>query len=601
MERLYLEIPDGINPQTGKEYKYANEFSEQSDNINSFTSCTMVIPKGWIIIDIDDTISHDDLKGILDYLNIAPEYRVTKRGFHIYFKKPKNYRKAIANAVCQIGLAVEYKDCNNTPNGITVKRDGVEREVFNRGNEVELPKHFYPTKASMQDHLYGLGDGEGRNNQLFAFKRHISKDIVQSVAYIINNFIFSEPMSIDKLEHTMRTTDDKYKTNGKVDIIKVSQDVMVQLKTVVYDKMLFFKYNNTHYIHDYDLMEREIKVLHPYLLSTQVTEVVKQCRLMSELIDVTSFPINIKNGHLIDGEFIPIQYSEFTPFYIDVEYKPNAQPVEAVEQLINHITNNDPEYRQYLMEMTAYPLIYDLEFKSHMASFFILVGNGSNGKGTLLKYLKHIYGKRNSTDMSIDQLTDRTMLASGKNKLINCGDDIEDIPIKESHMKILKNISTADSFTTRDLYEKSVSTHMGLTLMFTSNHILKSFEKGNSYKRRVHWLPVFGEVKNKDKKFFTKLFTQEATEYMFKLMVEAMMTLYERAEFIIPTEVKKFTEDYHKFNNNVLQYIDEIEEVDYLYMKPKEVYDSYKAWCEHEMGFKPLQKKTFDSTRNGRN
>ena len=45
----------------------------------------------------------------------------------------------------------------------------------------------------------------------------------------------------------------------------------------------------------------------------------------------------------------------------------------------------------------------------------------------------------------------------------------------------------------RQLYKQSEDVELTCTLIFTSNHILKSFEKGESYKRRVVWLPMYSK------------------------------------------------------------------------------------------------------------
>ena len=54
-------------------------------------------------------------------------------------------------------------------------------------------------------------------------------------------------------------------------------------------------------------------------------------------------------------------------------------------------------------------------------------------------------------------------------------------PSINEQMKILKNISTCDYVATRNLFEMSKEIELTLSLIFTSNHILKSFEKGEAY------------------------------------------------------------------------------------------------------------------------
>ena len=63
--------------------------------------------------------------------------------------------------------------------------------------------------------------------------------------------------------------------------------------------------------------------------------------------------------------------------------------------ILNHLTNNDEDYKKQLLEILAHPLIVDKEFKRMLAKFFIFVGDGGNGKGTLLLIIRQILGYEN--------------------------------------------------------------------------------------------------------------------------------------------------------------------------------------------------------------
>ena len=102
-----------------------------------------------------------------------------------------------------------------------------------------------------------------------------------------------------------------------------------------------------------------------------------------------------------------------------------------------------------------------------------------------LQIIKKILNTKNVTGLSIKEMTDERYMSSMKGKLANLGDDIQDGVIDDKMMKVLKNISTCDFVATRELYESSESISFTNSLIFTSNHMIKSFEKGDSWKRRV--------------------------------------------------------------------------------------------------------------------
>ena len=118
------------------------------------------------------------------------------------------------------------------------------------------------------------------------------------------------------------------------------------------------------------------------------------------------------------------------------------------------------------------------------------------------------------------------------------------------------------------------------SLIFTSNHILKSWEKGKAYERRVKWLPMYIKIEKKDPLFITKLTTDEALRYWIKLFVEGYMRLYKNAKFTESPRVKEFNEQYHRENNPAIDYLTEkdIEEFDEVPIR--DVNGDFEDWCE---------------------
>ena len=182
--------------------------------------------------------------------------------------------------------------------------------------------------------------------------------------------------------------------------------------------------------------------------------------------------------------------------------------------------------------------------------------------------------------MSISELSDERYLPSFKGKLANLGDDVQDQAINDKDMKALKNLSTADLISTRELYKGAEDMYFTGTLIFTSNHILKSWEKGESYKRRVLWLPMYTKVKKKDPKFISNLTSEEALKYWVKLMVDGYFRLYENSEFTFSQIVYDYNENYHKNNNPALEFIMDYNKKSIEGRPIREVYDQYQKWCE---------------------
>lgn len=199
-------------------------------------------------------------------------------------------------------------------------------------------------------------------------------------------------------------------------------------------------------------------------------------------------------------------------------------------------------------------MITDPEKIRSLGKFFMFRGDGANGKGTLLQIMKRIYNEKNCTNLSIKQLVDDRFKVTMIGKLANLGDDIEAEAIDNDQLKVLKNISTADTVTTRHMYAEGESATFTTKLYFTTNSDIRSFEKGYAYKRRIVWLPMFNKVEKPDPTFISKITTPEALLYWIRLIVEGYLRLYHSNRWTSCKIVNDYNSQYHEENNVSLQF-----------------------------------------------
>nr|WP_257644392.1 phage/plasmid primase, P4 family [Listeria monocytogenes] len=307
------------------------------------------------------------------------------------------------------------------------------------------------------------------------------------------------------------------------------------------------------------------------------------------------FDIKLKNGILRDGKFIEIDYTDFTPYSINAKYDPDTEAVQIVDDYLNHLTDSDEDYKKFVLEMMGYCFVVDKEIKRMIGRFFILVGGGGNGKGTLLSIIRSILNQKNCTGLSIKNMTDERYFNVLQGRLANLGDDIQDEPINNEQMKVLKNISTCDFVEMRKLYGNAKSVEMTPTLIFTSNHIIKSFEKGDSYKRRVTWMPMFTKVSKKDKRFISNITNEKALQYWTKLVVEAYFRIYENEDFTKTSKVEEFNARYHEDNDSTLEFVHDLDILDVEGKRGPEIYEEYELWAE-ENGLNVQSRRALNTT-----
>lgn len=562
---MYVEFQPGE--------KYSNTISDISDSHEHFKDA------GWILTDNDYVVDIDGLsKAVIQKLIIAFDIKTqtvwTDRGVHFYFKKPSNFRRG-ANLVSPLGFKYEIKHKGNTK-AVTIKRNGELRTIENEGIREEAP--FIFTSKKKFEVLLGRDDGEGRNNALFKLRTQLaSQRNWRKILIFINENIFAQPLEQSEMDLLTRDMVVEAESGNEYE---VATWLIEELDFLEYGQRFYFKHGNE-YTHQENILKKEVYKRVGAQRTGYVDEVIKQMKYRSRIIPQEEvFNIKFKNGFLKDGQFIELEIDEFTPYTLDVSYNKDAEPVQVVDDYISHLTGDDEEYRKLLLEVLGHTLIVDPEFKRLLAKFFIFIGDGGNGKGTLLEIIRKILGTKNVAGMSIKELSDERYLPSFKGMLANLGDDIQDQAINDKDMKILKNISTADYISTRELYKGAENMYFTGSLIFTSNHVLKSWEKGESYKRRVMWLPMYTKVTKKDPMFITRLTTNEAIEYWIKLIVEGYTRLYQNNKFTVSQKVEDFNEKYHRENNPALDFIEDMEVSDFIDTPLKDVYEAYESWCD---------------------
>lgn len=561
--------------------KYAKPGADKSDFTESFQDCGYLLTKDEIVIDIDH-LPKESIRELCKTFDIKTQIVWTNRGAHLYFKKPPRHRRT--DGVCRLGFEIEELTCTNRPNGVTVKRAGVLREIENAGAREALPDIF--TVSKRFEDLTGLSEGDGRNRKLYTHKMKLNncEDWFRIIRFI-NEHVFDEPLpqkEFDSLSRAEQSEGDQ-KTTDEAD---VAEQVIREFKCAKWASQVWFWSEKAgKFISDDEelaaIIAKRIAVKDP----NKVEKAMKWLRINAKKYPADYiFKIRLRNGFLADGKFTPIVVDDFTPHCIDIDYNPNAEPVPAIDEYLDQIVNEPKytqqdmqDYRNRLIEIMAYGLIVNPERVRVLSKFHILRGEGSNGKGTFLEIMKTIYQPENCSTLSIEDLADATRINSLTGKLVNLGDDVEDKPLGKTQFKHIKNITSADTVTIRRLYKEAESVVLQAKLIYTSNSDLRTVDKGHALERRMCWVPMFNTVRKPDPNFISKMTTPEALEYWMKLMVEAYVRLYKHGW----TESKicaDYNGEYHRHNDISKMFIEELEKDDFLYKTRQEVLDMFDKW-----------------------
>lgn len=566
---------------------------ETSNSAETFTDAGWLIPDGVMAVDIDE-LPMQAIHELINTFKLTTETHWTTRGAHLFFTKQDNFSRK--EGVCALGFKCEYKySTPGKPFYITVRTGGQTRKMENIDVFAPFPAILDAKrgKRAYQD-LVGMNDGDGRNNALKSHSGRVhALNNWRKVLTFVNNHVFGEPLSDAELQRIIDDAKEMPVDQEATEEYQVATEMIEKYNVKSYAGSVYYRDSKGDYINDVDYLRRAVMAYRPGKATRFTDEVIKQMQYRCEKIPENAvFDIKLTNGVLHRGKFMAVDFDDFTPYSIHQAYDPKCPPVKDVDDYLNFLTLGDPDYRAHVLEVLGYCLVTEPRTIRTISKFFVFYGEGGNGKGTLLTILRTILEADNVVPLDLDKINDERYTSDLPDSLAILGDDVTDAPIKPEKMKMLKNISTADFIQTRRLYHDSEKFVPICTMIFTSNHILKSWEKGDAFQRRIEWLPMNKKPDVIDPQFLAKQTTPAALAYWFSLMVQGYERLCENQKFTESEIVKKSTADYFDLNDNTREFVrDNLTDEELEGTKVKVISDIYNQWCE-ENEFKPLSSKT---------
>ncbi|MGY0400675.1 DNA primase family protein [Carnobacterium jeotgali] len=281
----------------------------------------------------------------------------------------------------------------------------------------------------------------------------------------------------------------------------------------------------------------------------------------------------------------------FSPDYvftnsIGTSYIENApKPSWDIDNWLLSIANNDEDIVTLLWQVIA----ECLNGNYTRGKFFILTGNGNNGKGSFQQLLINLIGEENVSSLKWKKITERFSPYSMVGKTLNIGDDIEGSYIEDN--SVVQSIVTGDTITVEQKGKDPFSTSLKLGLVFSANEIPKVRNKTNGLYRRMCIIPFNadfnGQIQDRSIKD-EKLNNKEVLEYVLNKALQLEFT-----NFIEPEAVKEKLEDYKQSNDPILEfYTTYIKDLGVDRFPIPFLYAHYKDFCK-ENGFKPVSTRNF--------
>ncbi len=296
--------------------------------------------------------------------------------------------------------------------------------------------------------------------------------------------------------------------------------------------------------------------------------------------------LNLENGlfDLNAFQIKPHSSDVYSTIRLNVKYDPQAMcPLwkDAIQTIIG-----EEEYINTVQEFFGLCMTRETYDKA-----LFLIGEGNNGKSTLLDVLKGILGNENTCEVQLEQLEKSHYVAQLHNKILNIATEIGakgtvcDEMFKKivAHDYVMGDHKFAHPFSFRPICK----------LIFATNNMPRTDDKSRAFYRRLLIIPLtkeFTELDDKHKYYRTLLNERNG---IFNWMVEGLKRLKERGRFAVGRNMIEAIEGYKVENNPVLSFIEEhcVIASDASVVK-REMYDAYKNYCD-ECGFKPVNIKKF--------
>lgn len=465
------------------------------------------VRSGYIVVDIDE--GKEQAIKVVKKLGLKTLICKTPKGLHLYFKCDKEYPQKVG-MVLPCGLKCDFRCANK---GYVLLPFGAEERKFNKCREIaELPPEFTPM-VNRKESLLGLKDGDGRNATLFAHlmaykNRGASSEQIQTMAEIINDIIFEDPMEEKELDKIVENTE-KYEAAQQFDnpyLIYNSKgtpsninhraicDYFVNRGDVFVLGGECYQYRDGVYVEASSHVRNTIKDM--ILVDNLITQnrIMECFRLICDdtRLQRSSAELN-RDKNLINFQngVWDIQQRKLLPH--DSKYLQTLQIPHSVEEYKPFVetrlydffmkTKLPKEDIKMLLKYMAYCLTLDYGLKT----FMILCGQSNTGKSVLIRFFETLIGKVNVSSLSMHELNMRFYPSQLYNRLLNSCADNSSLPL--SSIENLKKITGGDQI----MHEKKGKEPFFFVpfckLIFSFNQLpLQLEEKSNAFYKRMRIL-----------------------------------------------------------------------------------------------------------------
>ena len=289
--------------------------------------------------------------------------------------------------------------------------------------------------------------------------------------------------------------------------------------------------------------------------------------------------INLKNG-IFDMTTMKLgPHSHEIPFrtQLDVSYDQRAYPKKFMRFLMGVL--DDKKDRQTILEMFATALLRNT---LNMEKAVMLIGEGANGKSTLLSAISDVFGSDNVSGVSIhDLLWNRFSKADLDAKMLNIYGDISSKDL--NYVGVLKSIITGEGITVEKKNKGSFIMRPYAKLFFAANRLPEVNEDTDAIYRRFLIIEFKRQFKGSDdnRTLLLELTTEGEKSGILNLLLGHARIVVRNKRLTYEPTTEQVRSEWRDKSDLIMQFFSErIKEAEGKHLKKKDAYAAYAKFCE---------------------
>ena len=298
------------------------------------------------------------------------------------------------------------------------------------------------------------------------------------------------------------------------------------------------------------------------------------CNIRSGMLDLET--LKLKNHH---KDFL-------STIQLPVNYNPNAT-CERFLQFLDEIFDGDSERIAIIQEFPGLCLVPDTTFQKAL----IMVGEGANGKTTLIQVLEELLGRENICNVALADLGNEFHRVRLHGKLVNIASEIDPKTLEKSDY--FKSIVTGDTISAAHKHKPAFDFRPVVRLIFACNRLPRVRDTSHGFYRRLTIIPFERrfEGEDADRHLSKKLLSELDGVLLWAL--RGLKRLYQQGHFTESEVVDEALSEYKRYNNPLMAFIQDSCELDPTAATSKDtLYSEYRQYSE-KYGYSAFSRESF--------